>query len=80
LDIAIYSEVGENCLVASSLCFTDICHLDCFLTKLPFIPIVIRIEVFLDEVRGSFHSFIEHKSIVEVSLNCLVDKTEFDLS
>ena len=80
LGIAVNSKVGKQGLVASCLGLADVGHLNCLLPQLPLVPVVVRVNVLLDEVGWSLNALIDHQLVLDPSLNCLVNETELDLT
>lgn len=80
LSITINSEVGKQSLIASSLGLANVGHLDRLLSQLPLVPVVVRIDVLLNEMGWSLDSLIHHQLILDSSLYCLVHKAQLDLA
>ena len=58
LSIAVDSEIGQNGLIRSGLGLSYIGHLNSFLSELPFVPAVIRVDVFLDKVNRRLYALV----------------------
>lgn len=79
LGVAVDPEVGEEGLVAAGLCLPDVGHLDRLLPQLPLVPAVIRVDILLHEVHGCLDALVHHKFVLDATLDCLVDQTQFHL-
>lgn len=80
LGITVDSEIGKDGLVWTGFCLSDISHLDGFLSELPFVPTIIGIDIFFDEMNWCFYSLIDHQLIFYSSLNCLGDEAQSQLN
>lgn len=80
LNIRVNSEVGKQSLISSCLGFSDVGHLDSFFTKLPLIPAVAWIDIFLNKMNRSLNSFIDHQLVFDTALDSLTHKAQLDLN
>lgn len=61
LRLVVDTEVRKLGLSGDSDLATNVCHLKGFLSKVPFVPMVVRLNMFIDEMSGAFDAFVNHE-------------------
>lgn len=61
LGFVIDSEITELCLSANGELSPDVGHLKGFLSKFPFVPVVVRLNIFLYKVRRAVITLVDHQ-------------------
>ena len=61
MSLVVDSEVGQLGLSGNSELLADVCHLERFLTQVPLVPVVVGLDVLLDEVDGALQFFVDHQ-------------------
>ena len=61
LSLVVNPEVGKFCLRAHSHLSSDVSHLQCLTSKFPLIPVVVWLDVLVNEMGWSCHTFVNHE-------------------
>jgi hypothetical protein len=62
------------------LSLADVGHLNSLLSQLPLVPVVVRVDILLNEVGWRLYAFIDHQLILYPPLNCLVHQAQLNLT
>ena len=61
LRLVVDPEVGEFSLSANRHLASDVGHLEGLLAQVPFVPVIVRLNVFVNEVDWSCDSLVDHE-------------------
>ena len=61
MSLVVYPEGGQLGLDRNSGLLADVGHLEGFLSQVPLVPVVVRLDVLLHEVHRRFSSFVDHQ-------------------